>query len=194
MKASRIFIFFLVVTSILVTGIAWSKPGGNDDAPPPFDTNVVNTPDVNVVNTPDVNVVNFPQNILSPFSRSCTANDAECTIDFSALAEIGEVHITQASGQAQNVGITASPRFFNGGSPEVLMPPTVNTVDTGNDRDVVFSQSMDLIPVSSFIRFLEPQSSNVFFYIHGYVVTSASAAAAAEDAGVIFLEEGSSSP
>ena len=175
--------FLLAPMALFIAAFANAKPPG----PPvsePVDANVLNFPSVQTVDG-TVSVSNFPQNTRSPFSRSCTASDSECTIDLTALVALGEVHLTQVSGQAQNVGITASPRFFNGGSPEVLLPPTVNTADTGNDRDVLFSQAMDLIPVSSFIRFLEPGSTNVFFYISGYVIASPDAgAAAARDAGV----------
>jgi len=147
--------------------------------------------------TADVNVLNFPQKVVSPFARSCTNADDTCEIDFADLTELGEVHISQASGQAQNVGVTASPRFFNGGfaSVEVLLPPTINTADTGNDRDVVFSQSMDLIPVSNLVTFHEPDSTLVYFYISGYVVESSvasvEATATREDE---FRPEGTKSP
>ena len=77
----------------------------------------------------------------------------------------------------------------------MLMPPILNTADTGNDRDILFSQTMDLIPVSPVIWFLEPGSSTVWFYISGYVVgTSATSAAAAEEAGVPLVEESVKSP
>jgi hypothetical protein len=51
MKSKSIFIVFAIITSILVSGIVWSKPGNEPpaDPPPAFDVNVVNTPlDVNV--------------------------------------------------------------------------------------------------------------------------------------------------
>ena len=193
--------FLLVPVALLIAANAYADPP-RPPGPPvsePVDANVLNFPSVQTVdgtvdvsNFPAVQTVdgtvsvsNFPQNSRSPFSRSCTAVASECTIDLTNLSAMGEVHLTQVSGQAQNVGTTASPRFFNGGSPEVLLPPTVNTADTGDDRDILFSQSMDLIPVSSFIRFLEPGSTNVFFYVSGYVVASpVASAAAARDAGV----------
>jgi hypothetical protein len=47
---------------------------------------------------------------------------------------------------------------------------------------------MEFVPVGPDIQFLEPQSTNVFLYIHGHVVGSSSADAAsafsaAKDAG-----------
>ena len=192
----------IFVFTLLLCGNAFAKPGGNDDAPPTVDANIVNTPNVNVINFPSVQTVdgtvsvsNFPQNLMSPFSRSCVALSADnCSIDLSDLTGIGEVHIRHASGHAQNVGTVASPRFLNAGA-EVLMPPTINTTDTGNDRDVVFSQSMDLIPVGSSILFIEPGSVDVYFYISGYVVgLSAANVAEAEDAGASLVAESIDSP
>jgi hypothetical protein len=127
-----------------------------------------------------VSVANFPAESLIPFSRQCEVADETCTIDLTDLMAMGQVHITQASGQALNVGVTASPRFFNVGiaGPEVLLPAVLNTLDTGGDRDIAFSQSMDLIPVGPEIQFLEPDSTDVYFYIHGHVVGSSAANAA----------------
>ena len=177
----------IFVFTLLLCGNAFAKPGGNDDAPP--------TVDVNVVNTPDVNVVNFPQNLMTPFNRACfELSDDDCSIDLSDLTGTGEVHITHASGQAQNVGTVASPRFINGGA-FIHLPPTINTTDTGNDRDVVFSQSMDLIAVSANIYFREPESLEVYFYISGYVLGSSAAnVAEAADAGASLVAESIDSP
>jgi hypothetical protein len=54
MNTKRILVVFAVVTSILMSGIVWSKPDDKPPEDPPpieIDVNVVNTPDVNVVNT-----------------------------------------------------------------------------------------------------------------------------------------------
>jgi hypothetical protein len=131
-----------------------------------------------------VSVANFPATTLIPFSRQCEVNADTCSIDLTDLMAMGEVHITQASGGALNVGEFASPRFFNVGfaGPEVGLPAVVSSLDTGFDRDVTFSQSMDLVPVGPDIQFLEPQSTNVFFYLNGHVVKSGSASAASAPA------------
>jgi hypothetical protein len=172
MNSTRAFLSGLI---ILNTSSVLAQPPG----PPvsePVDANVLNFPSVQTVDG-TVSVDNFPQILVTPFARECEASSESCSIDLTELTSMGEVHITQASGQAQNVGTTASPRFFNGGfaGPEVLLPSSVNTTDTGNDRDILFSQSMDLIPVTSTILFLEPDSSTVFFYISGYVAGSSAA-------------------
>ena len=172
MNSTRAFLSGLI---ILNTSSVLAQPPG----PPvsePVDANVLNFPSVQTVDG-TVSVDNFPQILVTPFARECEASSESCSIDLTELTSMGEVHITQASGQAQNVGTTASPRFFNGGfaGPEVLLPSSVNTTDTGNDRDILFSQSMDLIPVTSTILFLEPDSSAVFFYISGYVAGSSAA-------------------
>jgi hypothetical protein len=127
-----------------------------------------------------VSVSNLPETTLIPFSRQCEVVAETCFIDLTDLMATGEVHITQASGSALNVGEFASPRFFNVGfaGPEVGLPAVVSSLDTGLDRDITFSQSMDLIPVGPDIQFLEPESTSVFFYLHGHVVESASASAA----------------
>jgi hypothetical protein len=127
-----------------------------------------------------VSVSNLPEATLIPFSRQCEVVDETCSIDLTDLMAMGEIHITQASGGALNVGQFASPRFFNVGfaGPEVGLPAVVSSLDTGLDRDITFSQSMDLIPVGPEIQFLEPESTSVFFYLHGHVVESASASAA----------------
>ena len=127
-----------------------------------------------------VSVSNIPEITLIPFSRQCEEVADTCSIDLTDLMAMGEVHITQASGGALNVGEFASPRFFNVGfgGPEVGLPAVLSSLDTGLDRDVTFSQSMDLVPVGPDLEFLEPQSTNVFFYIHGHVVEPASASAA----------------
>jgi hypothetical protein len=103
---------------------------------------------------------------------------------------MGEVHITQVSGSALHVGKFVSPRFFNvgPGGGEVALPAGVSSLDTGVDRDITFRPSMDLVSVGPDIQFLEPQSTNVFHYIHGHVLGSSSADAAsafsaAKDAG-----------
>jgi len=163
----------LAVLSVAVVAVAFvsSVCVASPPVTEPVDANVLNFPDVQKVEG-TVSVRNFPQHHAIPFARSCVAYDETCSIDLTDLTELGEVHIRQASGQALDVGNTASPRFFNGGSTEVLLPPTVNSPDTGTARDVLFSQSMDLIPVDSVITFLEPDSSNVYCYISGYVVTT----------------------
>jgi len=139
-----------------------------------------------------VSVSNVPDESIIPFARACSATADSCTIDLTALAQTGEVHITHASGAALNVGLFASPRFANGTS-FVLLPPTVNSLDTDAARDIVFAQSMDLIPTNPVILFSEPVSTSVFFYLSGFVVSSASASAAnatsaAKDVGVMDAE------
>lgn len=168
----------------------------------PVDVNVTNPVlpvEVSNADPIPVSVANFPAESLIPFSRQCEVADETCTIDLTDLMAMGQVHITQASGQALNVGVTASPRFFNVGiaGPEVLLPAVLNTLDTGGDRDIAFSQSMDLIPVGPEIQFLEPDSTEVYFYIHGHVVGSsaANAANAAAARGATFTEmAGNGSP
>jgi hypothetical protein len=148
----------------------------------PVDANVLNFPEVQTVDG-TVSVDNFPQSRVSPFARSCVVAADACSIDLTDLAAMGEVHITHASGAALDVGDFASPHF-GVGSALVLLPPTINSTDTGIDRDIVFSQSLDLIPVSAIIAFSEPDSSSVFFYLSGYVLGSDTAnAAAAKDIG-----------
>ena len=154
----------------------------------PRDVNVTNFPSVQTVDG-TVEIGNFPRK--TPFARSCVARSSDsCVIDLSSLAATGEVHITQASGQAIDVGTVASPRFFNGRSssgPEVLLPHVVNTADTGNERDVLFSQSMDLIPVAPEVGCHEPGTTDLYCYIHGYVVTtSTTATAVATQEGIPF--------
>jgi hypothetical protein len=106
------------------------------------------------------------------------------------LSAMGEVRITQVSGGALNVGEFVSPPFFNvgPGGPEAALPAAVSSRDRGVDRDITFRPSMEFVPVGPDIQFLEPQSTNVFLYIHGHVVGSSSADAAsafsaAKDAG-----------
>ena len=161
---------FFVVTSVN------AQPPG----PPfsgPIDANVLNFPNVQTVDG-SVNVSNFPQTSLVPFVRQCTGFSSNCSINLTDLMEMGGVHITHVSGQALNVGATSSPRFSPGGFTEINLPHTVNSLDTGVDRDIQFSQSMDVIPVGTSIEFVEPQSTEVFFKIAGHVVESSTAASA----------------
>ena len=174
--------YFCIGLSGLFASAALAGPPG----PPvtePVDVNVTNPVlPVEVSNSDPipVSVSNIPETSLIPFSRECEVNTESCSIDLTDLMAMGEVHITQVSGGALNVGEFASPRFFNVGfaGPEVGLPAVVSSLDTGLDRDITFSQSMDLVPVGPDIQFLEPQSTNVFFYLHGHVVASASASAA----------------
>lgn len=132
-----------------------------------------------------VSVATLPEDSLIPFSRQCELFGDRCTIDLTDLMATGEVHITYAAGAALDVGAFATPRFFNVGiaGPEVSLPPTIASLDTGTDRDVTFGQSMDLIPVGAEILFLEPDSTRVFFYLHGHVVRSSAASAASAASG-----------
>jgi hypothetical protein len=173
----------------------------------PVDANVLNFPDVQTVdgtvgvsNFPNVQTVdgtvsvsNFPQSVVTQFARGCQATGPACAVDLTDLALAGEVHITNASGGALDVGEFASPRF-NNGSALVVLPPTINSTGTGFDRDLVFGQSMDLIPDNPFIRFEEPQSSQVFFYLSGYVVSPSGTDAAAARALAIPDTEGREMP
>lgn len=170
------------VSSGLFAGAAMAGPPGPPVTEPVdvFVTNPVLPVEVSNADPIPVSVANLPAASLIPFSRQCELADETCTIDLTDLMAMGQVHITQASGQALNVGATASPRFFNVGiaGPEVVLPAVLNTLDTGGDRDIAFSQSMDLIPVGPEIQFLEPDSTDVYFYIHGHVVESSASDAA----------------
>jgi hypothetical protein len=125
-----------------------------------------------------VSVANAPEKSVSPFARACNASAQTCSVDLTDLAASGEVHITHVSGAALNVGEFASPRFRNGAT-EVILPPTVNSLDADLNRDVMFTQSMDLIPLDTTIVFTEPQSARVFFNVAGYVLGSGAASASA---------------
>jgi hypothetical protein len=153
--------------AFLLAASAYAMPPG----PPvtePVDVTVVNPVlpvEVSNADPIPVSVANIPDKSLIPFSRQCEVADETCSIDLADLYAMGEVHITQVSGAALNVGVFASPRFFNvgRGGPEVGLPAAVFSLDTGVDRDITFSQSMDLVPVGPNIVFLEPQSTDVFF-------------------------------
>lgn len=183
---------------LLFTASTYALPPG----PPitePVDVTVTNPVlpvEVSNADPIPVSVSNVPETSLIPFARECEVIDETCSIDLTDLSVMGEVHITQASGAALNVGQFASPRFFNVGSsgPEVSLPAVVNSLDTGVDRDIAFSQSMDLVPVGPKIQFLEPQSTEVFFYIHGYVVASSSASAAVAKDAAVPITVGKESP
>ena len=187
----------LTISGIFASAALAAPPG-----PPvtePVDVNVTNPVlpvEVSNADPIPVSVTNIPDKSLIPFARECEVGAESCTIDLTDLMAMGEVHITYASGAALNVGAFGTPRFFNVGSggPEVGLPPTIASLDTGTDRDVTFGQAMDLVPVGPEILFLEPESTFVFFYLHGHVVGSSAAnaasaanatdAAAAKDAAI----------
>jgi hypothetical protein len=187
-----------VPLAFLLAASAYAMPPG----PPvtePVDVTVTNPVlpvEVSNADPIPVSVSNIPETTLIPFSRQCEVADETCSIDLTDLMAMGEVHITQASGSALDVGQFASPRFFNVGfaAPEVGLPAVVSSLDTGVDRDITFSQSMDLIPVGPDIQFREPQSTSVFFYLHGHVVGSSSASAAATRAAAFSASAGEASP
>ena len=184
----------LAIASLSVAALA-GPPG----PPAPIDVNVTNSVlpvEVSNADPIPVSVSNMPETTFTPFSRECEVTDETCSIDLTDLMAMGEVHITQVSGSALNVGQFASPRFFNVGfaGPEVVLPAIVSSLDTGVDRDITFSQSMDLIPVGPDIQFLEPESTSVFFYLHGHVVGSSSASAAANSAAAFSASAGKASP
>ena len=158
------------------------------------DANITNDSSNPVPVDGTVAVSNFPQSNLIPFARECSNTDEDCSVNLTDLAEMGEVHITQVSGQALNVGKTASPRFFVASGVELYLPTTVNSTDTGNDRDILFSQSMDLIPVNSNISFVEVDSTEVFFKVAGYVAGSSAADAAAATGTEVSFTESTEEP
>ncbi len=170
---------------LCATGANAQPPG-----PPvsePVDANVLNFPSVQTVDG-TVTVSNFPKDLVTPFARGCIEFTFACTVDLTDLAAMGELHITHASGLAENVGRFATPRFGEPGT-EVLIPTTAATTDAADDRDVTFSQSMDIIPLNPVIPFSEPESTRVFFFLRGYVIgPSAADVAAARAIGGAFTE------
>lgn len=77
MKSNRIFFVFAVTTSLLLSGVVWSKPGEHPDAPPTVDANVVNTPLAVNVAPPDFEQIATD---VVHTNQSCPGNDVIYTV------------------------------------------------------------------------------------------------------------------
>lgn len=120
-----------------------------------------------------VDVGNFPSENIRSFAEFCISDADICTIDMRGLLLLGDVRIGYLYGAADNVGPRADPGVIPGTEAITRygLPFQEASLDTGVNRDIVFSQALDhMVWSHPDLRFFENGSSRIRGHVLGHVI------------------------